>query len=79
MLRNILVETREDIEMYDPYIDDGEPPLGDPAVFFIGTNHEKFFTYSFPEGSVVIDPWRRMPKQKGVRIVRVGDSRKVLS
>ena len=74
LLKNILLESTESVQMFDPWVDDGEPPLENPAVFFIGTNHDKFLDYKFPEGSIVIDPWRMMPEQDGVEYVYVGDS-----
>ncbi len=74
LLKNILLETINSVEMFDPWIDEGEPPLENSAVFFIGTNHDKFLDYKFPEGSIVIDPWRMMPEQDGVEYIYVGDS-----
>jgi len=74
LLKNILLENIDSVQMFDPWIDEGEAPLENPAVFFIGTNHDKFLDYKFPNGSVVIDPWRMMPEQDGVEYVYVGDS-----
>ena len=44
-----------------------------PSVFLIGTRHELFREIKFPAGSVVVDPWRYIPDQEGVRVVRVGE------
>ena len=74
LLKNILLETNDDVQMFDPWVDDGTPPLDNPAVFFIGTNHDVFLNYKFPEGSIVIDPWRVMTEQQGVKLIRVGDN-----
>jgi UDPglucose 6-dehydrogenase len=74
LLKNILLEKIDSVEMYDPWVDDGEAPINEPAIFFIGTNHDKFLDYKFPEGSVVIDPWRMMKEQDGVEYIYVGDS-----
>lgn len=74
LLKNILLESLESVEMYDPWVDEGEAPINEPAIFFIGTNHDKFLDYKFPEGSVVIDPWRMMKEQDGVEYIHVGDS-----
>ena len=38
----------------------------------IGCEHAQFKDHAFPEGSVVIDPWRYIPWQKGVKVVGVG-------
>lgn len=32
--------------------------LVEKAIYFIATNHDVFRQYKFPQGSVVIDPWR---------------------
>lgn len=42
------------------------------AVFTIGTKHERYANYRFPIGSVVIDPFRYIPKQEGVQIISIG-------
>ena len=63
-----------ELTVFDPHLDEGEPPLQKPAVFFIGTNHDLFLDYSFPQGSVVIDPWRIIKKQEGVHLISIGRS-----
>ena len=50
LLKNILEEGGNQVEMYDPWIDNGKPPLSTPAVYFVGTNHDKFLEYVFPPG-----------------------------
>jgi hypothetical protein len=60
------------MEIYDPYLDKKGPPLKDPAVFFIGTNHDRFKEYKFPKGSVVIDPWRILEPQEDVQLISIG-------
>ena len=74
LMKNMMEEHDVDVEMYDPWVDGGEPPLDEKAVFFIGTNHDKFLDYKFPEGSVVIDPWRMMSEQDGIELISVGDT-----
>lgn len=74
LMKNMMEEHNVDVEMYDPWVDTGEPPLDEKAVFFIGTNHDKFLDYKFPEGSVVIDPWRMMSEQDGVELISIGNS-----
>jgi len=76
LLKNILTEKNISVEMYDPWIDDTQPPLDRPSLFFIGTNHDIFAEYKFPVGSVVIDPWRYIKNQEGVDLISVGDSTK---
>lgn len=48
------------------------------SVFFIGTAHDEYRTRRFPEGSVVIDPWRMIPDQQGVTVRRLGENRPAL-
>ena len=57
LLKNLLEENDQLVEMFDPWIDACAPPTTSEAVFFIGTNHDKFKEYNFPAGSIVIDPW----------------------
>ena len=71
LLANILKERKLPFVMYDPYVD-GEPPNFSKSLFFIGTKHSCWTELNFPKGSIVIDPWRYIPDQEGVKIIRVG-------
>ena len=71
LCHNLLVEQGHDVITYDPYIDAVQPKF-EPSVFLIGTKHPEFKTFSFPKGSVVIDPWRYVEPQDGVTVVGVG-------
>jgi UDPglucose 6-dehydrogenase len=75
LLKNILNEKNINVEMFDPWIDNTEPPLNEKALFFIGTNHDKFLEYKFPKGSIVVDPWRYISEQEDVKLIRVGNSK----
>lgn len=75
LLENLLKENGRTSVTYDPYIGDGVPALK-KSLFFIGTKHEEFSSYKFPKGSVVIDPWRYIPDQRGVTVIRVGEGKK---
>jgi UDPglucose 6-dehydrogenase len=66
------LSSHPEMEIYDPYLDKKGPPLKDPAVFFIGTNHDRFKEYKFPKGSVVIDPWRILEPQEDVQLISIG-------
>ena len=66
---------------YDPYIDfmteeemwSSDVLRGDkPVAVLIATKHECFTRWSFPWGSIVVDPFRYIPDQEGVRVIRVG-------
>ena len=72
LLENILTERGFSVVSYDPYLDDLIPNF-DPSIFLIGAKHPHFQTFSFPEGSVVIDPWRYIPKQEGVKVLNLGE------
>ena len=74
LLRNILEEKGHAVDMFDPWIDQTNPPLKEKAIFFIGTNHDLFMDYKFPKGSIVIDPWRFIKSQGKVKLISVGDS-----
>lgn len=72
LLNNILLERGHDVIMYDPWVDEIEPKFM-KGIYFIGTKHPEFIEFIFPEGSVVIDPWRYIPDRDGVTIVRIGE------
>ena len=72
LLKNILEERGAWVTMYDPHVDSHEIDLTASGVFFIGTKHSEFAEYEFAKGSVVIDPWRYIPDQEGVTVIRVG-------
>jgi len=57
---------------HDPHVGMGQMP-SHPLVWLVGCRHPEFPDYAFPEGSVVIDPWRYIPDQPGVEVVRVGE------
>ena len=76
LLDNLLKERGLKTVMYDPYIDSTKPPLKDKAVFFLGTNHDKFKNYKFPKGSVVIDPWRMDINPKNCKYIPIGNSKR---
>src|SRR5262249_28194626 len=73
LLKNLLVERGHEVVMYDPNVDAGLPtPSYSPSIFLIGTKHPEFVDFDFPEGSVVIDPWRYIPQRPGIEVVSVG-------
>jgi UDPglucose 6-dehydrogenase len=75
LLKNILEERGEKVYLYDPYVDRESIDIAKlkPMIFLIGTKHPIFTQYSYPSGSVVIDPWRYIEKkQKDVKIISLG-------
>lgn len=61
--------------VWDPYTHTpgDKMPVNVPSAFFVATQHEMFANMKFPHGSVVVDPWRYIPDQPGVKIYRVGE------
>lgn len=72
LLKHLIEERNVEVAMFDPHVDEGEPPLEDPAVFFIATKHPEFAEYRYPESSVIIDPWGYIPHGEGVYVKRIG-------
>jgi hypothetical protein len=48
------------------------------SVYVIATAHDVYRNHEFPPGSVVIDPWRMIPDQRGVTVRRIGQNRPAL-
>lgn len=60
--------------LVDPYVEQFDRPLPEiPCAWLIGCKHPDFPGYEFPEGSVIIDPWRYMPDREGIEVIRVGE------
>lgn len=73
LLRNILDERGVDVAMWDPYIDPPEAlPKDGNMCYFVGTKHPDFQSLAFPQGALVLDPWRYIEDQDGVEIIRIG-------
>jgi UDPglucose 6-dehydrogenase len=69
LVANILRERGERVKEFI------EPPrewADEPMVVLIGAREERYKDVRFPKGSVVIDPWRLIPKQDGVTVIGVG-------
>jgi UDPglucose 6-dehydrogenase len=81
LLANLLEERGFEVELYDPYVDEGPCPFTEPGVYFVATRHDEFAApdWAFPPGSVVLDPWRFVPKRDGVEVVHVGIGKASLS
>lgn len=75
LCKNLIEARGHSVLMYDPYVDKMAPKF-EPSVFLIATKHPQFQKFDFPKGSVVIDPWRYVEPKEGVKLIRVGDSRK---
>lgn len=74
LLAQILEERGHEVFRYDPIVEQREKDLSQmpPHVFLVGTNHPQFSQLVLPKGSVVLDPWRFVSVNEGVRLVPVG-------
>ena len=79
LLRNILLNKKIKVQNWDPYIDfdykNYEKKYNwkkEPQLYFIGTKHKVFKKFPFYKGSVVIDPWRIIEKNKYIKLISVG-------
>jgi UDPglucose 6-dehydrogenase len=70
LLEHYLKDSDTEFVNYDPYFDEKAPDY--PAIYFISTNHDDFLQFTFPEGSVVIDPWGYIPDRDGIDVMRIG-------
>ena len=79
LLKNILEKRGHKVTIYDPYVnsdtaDNIKNKFKEPCIFLIGTKHHDFINFDFPEGSVIIDPWRYMPDKNGIKTIRLGEN-----
>jgi UDPglucose 6-dehydrogenase len=74
LLANLLTERGFEVASYDPSVDPGPCPFESAGIYVVATRHPEFAdpSWRFPPGSVVLDPWRYLPKQAGVEIVPLG-------
>jgi UDPglucose 6-dehydrogenase len=80
LTRQFIREEGFDPAIYDPHTGDKvksvlpvmDQRLDDPKVWLIGCKHPEFVDLKLPKGSIVIDPFRYIPDQEGVQVVRVG-------
>jgi UDP-N-acetyl-D-mannosaminuronate dehydrogenase len=76
LLANLIEEYQyAEVHFIDPHVDGTslEPRKMGKALYFVGTKHECFKGYTFEEGSVVIDPFRYIEDQPGVKVIRIGE------
>ncbi len=79
LLKNILLEKKIKIQHWDPYVDGNYKEFEKkynwikiPQLYFIGTKHKIFKKFKFCKGSVVIDPWRIIEKNKNIKLISIG-------
>lgn len=82
-LLNEFKDNGEDVMIFDPQVDQDMTQsewdtiiyelYNKPHVYFIGTKHEEFKDFPFPEGSVVIDPFRYIPNDApSYKVIHIG-------
>jgi UDPglucose 6-dehydrogenase len=74
LVKSLLEEAGSTVVAFDPHVhasDTDVNPLS-PHVWLVGCKHPEFVDLKLPKGSVVIDPFRYIPDQEGVRVIRVG-------
>ena len=86
LVADLLKERGEEVQVFDPFVERlftarpgqrlkaGHVPaqFDEPAVYLVGCKHPDFPLLALPAGSVVIDPFRYIPDQEGVTVVRLG-------
>lgn len=71
LLANILKEKNIEFIHYDPYIDTIKLDSM-KAIYFVGTRHDIFCDMNLTPGSLIIDPFRYIPEQTHVQIMKIG-------
>jgi UDPglucose 6-dehydrogenase len=78
LLKTLFEERGYEVFQYDPHVhkqysfEDKAYMPSDLKLFVVATQHDVYKTLNFPEGSVVIDPFRYMPDINGVKVIHVG-------
>ena len=82
LLKNILEERGHGVFIWDPYVDEPWEKIKEmyddseneihSQLYFIGTKHPDFTSFPFEEGSIIIDPWRYIPKIDGCEVIHIG-------
>lgn len=56
-----------------PHLHQEDAKIEEPYLVFIACRHERYRDYKFPAGSIVVDPFRYIPDQAGVEVIRIGE------
>jgi len=71
LLSNFLKKRKVKFKFFDPYVKKEKIKFL-KGVYFVGTMHQIFKKFKFPNGSIVIDPFRFIPKNKNIELIRIG-------
>lgn len=69
----LLVKAMAESSREKVYTLNGHP--SEPAAYFIGCKHAAYANTIWPKGSVIIDPFRYIPDQEGVEVIRIGEGK----
>jgi UDPglucose 6-dehydrogenase len=72
LLKRIFEEKNVRVNIFDPNIDKEDLDLTIPRLYVIATQHSVFMRYQFAPASCVIDPFRFIPHQDGVKLISLG-------
>lgn len=87
LVGSYLKESQVAISYVDPLTCDTNYPSSpaiflmahDPGVTYAGTGLENEYKYTFycdiPKGSVILDPWRKITKMEGIKVIHYGNPR----
>ena len=73
-LHNEFLDDNVECDIWDPHVDGNERSVeikSKPHIYFIGTKHEDFKNFEFPNGSIVIDPFRYI-QNNNAEIISLG-------
>ncbi len=73
LVQSILEERGYPVSLHDPRVEGKQITGNVPYVYLIGCRHPEFVDWPFARGSVVIDPWRYIPDQEGLEVIRLGE------
>ena len=72
LLYNILQERGIEVVIYDPHVDGVNRNNWSKSLFFIGTKHDEFKNFEYPDGSIILDPWRFIPEIDNATLIGIG-------
>jgi UDPglucose 6-dehydrogenase len=78
LLFNILYSRGFNVDIFDPHTDGLEKfnekfnKIDGNSVIFLGTMHEHFKELKYPDGSIVIDPFRYLSHQDNIQLIQIG-------
>jgi UDPglucose 6-dehydrogenase len=74
LLKTILEERGRSVTMWDPHSDESSDFVDEPTLYFIGTKHQEFQRFRYSKGSVILDPWRYIGREKDdIKVIWIGD------